>query len=170
MLKHVGQITRPYLRKLYHQAHTAPRSGRTTAAVVIFSSGIAVGSCLWHTSSQKIYNDTDPSSGSSAVTPFRISNKHASPEAEIWRNQDTLHALVWGSNRCMPGFMCEKYPTLISCKLNIAKPSDTRTYDFRCGYARKREGKDYSVSNYRVMVGRYCIERYAVTQATLGLC
>ena len=105
MLKLVsqGRITRPYFSRSYHQAHTVPRSRRKTAAVVTLVSGIAVRSYLWHTSSR---NDAVSQSGIKTAVPFVTPNKHASPEGKAWRNQDTLHALVWGSNRYVSGLLC----------------------------------------------------------------
>jgi len=133
MLKLVsqGQIPRPYLSRLYHQAHTVPRSRRKTAAVVTLVSGIAVGSYLWRASSRKIHNDTVSQSGIPTAIPFIIPNKHASPEGKAWRNQDTLHALVWGSNRCVSDFFVKVL------NADILKTFDTRSYDFQYGCIRK---------------------------------
>lgn len=108
MLKLVsqGQITRPYFPRLYHQVHTTPGSRRKTAVAVTLVSGIAVGSYLWHTSSRRVSNESVSQSGIPTAIPFITPNKHASPEGKAWRNQDTLHALVWGSNRYVSGFLC----------------------------------------------------------------
>ncbi|KXN82566.1 Protein FMP25, mitochondrial [Leucoagaricus sp. SymC.cos] len=98
MLRRAGQNFKPHLRRLYHQAHSVPRPQRNTATVAALASGITISSYLWYTNSHRIYNDAETTAGASFSTPLTPQSKFTSPEAEHWRNQDILHALIWGSN------------------------------------------------------------------------
>lgn len=108
MLKRAGQNIRPHLRRLHQQARHAatsvPRSQGNAAAAAVLASGIAAGSYLWYTNSQRIYNDADLSAGLGPATPLKSQTKRTTPDAKLWEDPNTLHALVWGSNKCVSNF------------------------------------------------------------------
>ncbi|XP_006458490.1 hypothetical protein AGABI2DRAFT_190775 [Agaricus bisporus var. bisporus H97] len=97
MLRKASQSLQPHFRRLHQQARQAPQSRKRTAAAASLISGITVGSYLFYFKPQRIYNDADTSANMSSSSISQM--KHdVSPDAESWKDTNTLHSLVWGSS------------------------------------------------------------------------
>lgn len=99
MFKRAGSSLAPHLRRLHTRssasADVVNKNIRRNPRAVALASTVIVGSVLWYTTNQKVYNDAQSSSAVSSsskgptLTGNELTNDHS----------DTLHSLVWGSNR-----------------------------------------------------------------------
>lgn len=163
MLRHLGQHVQPQFRRLYHKAYSVSRPRRNAGAIAGLASCITVGTYLWYTNSRKIYNDAETAASTPLSTPLTPQSKFTSPEAKLWQDKDTLHALAWGSNRYATGFLRASLTEslLISHLRNFAKLSDSRSFDLGCGcFGKRREG--FPISDHCEVAGQCSVEGYAV--------
>jgi len=96
MFKRAGSSLAPHLRRLHTRTSDAVNKNiRRDPHAVGLASTVIVGSVLWYTTTQKVYGDAQsssvvsPSSKGPTLTGSELNNDHS----------DTLHSLVWGSNR-----------------------------------------------------------------------
>jgi hypothetical protein len=99
MFKRAGSSLAPHFRRLHTRADAVNKNIRRNPRVVALASTAIVGSALWYMTNQKVYNDAQSSSAvsssskGSTLTGNELNNDHS----------DTLHSLVWGSNRYVQG-------------------------------------------------------------------
>lgn len=99
MFKRAGSSLAPHLRRLHtHTSASADavnKNIRRNPRAVTLASTVIVGSVLWYITNQKVYNDAQSSSTVSS------SSKGSTLKGNGLNNDhsDTLHSLVWGSNR-----------------------------------------------------------------------